>query len=139
MSFREKSAWVMALLMAGTGGVYVWEVLTASAALGRTAPPMAPMEPYLILTITGAIILQSGLAILWPRDADRPADERERQIQLRAGAWSGWVLGAGIIGALWRFLIMNDGAELFHLAFLSLIVSQLSEYLIAIVLFRRGV
>lgn len=139
MSFREKSAWVMALLMLGTGGFYVREVLTASAALGHAPPPLAALMPYVFMTVVGSIVLQTGLALLSPREAEAPADERERQIQHRAGNWSGYVLAAGAIAGLWRFLVTGDGAEMFHVVFISLIASQLAEYGIAIFLFRRGV
>jgi hypothetical protein len=114
-------------------------VLTVSSAIGRTAPPLAAVIPYVLLVVVGAIILQTALAILTPRAATAPADERERQIQLRAGAWSGVILGVGVMLAMGHFLARGDGAALFHLVAVSLIVSQLAEYGIAIVLFRRGV
>ena len=138
MSFREKSAWAMALLMAAAGAFYGWQVLTLSRALGETAPPLAAALPYVFLVVVGAIATQTVLALASPREADAPADERERQIQLKAGAWSGVLLGACVIGAMILYLPSGDGRLLFHLVAASVILAQIAEYAIAIVLFRRG-
>ncbi|HYD45894.1 MAG TPA: hypothetical protein VEA79_11585 [Phenylobacterium sp.] len=139
MSFREKSAWAMALLMTATGAFYAWQVVSLSRALGETAPPLAAWLPYAFLVVVGAIVAQAVLAALSPREAGSPADERERQIQLKAGAWSGVVLAIGAVGALMTYLPHGDGRLLFHLVAASLIAAQIAEYAIAIVLFRRGV
>ncbi|MFN3857260.1 MAG: hypothetical protein ACK4RV_05870 [Caulobacter sp.] len=137
MSFREKSAWVMALLMAGTGLVYAWLVARISSAMGETAPPLAAAVPYVLAVVVGAIVLQTGLALLSPREASAPADERERGIIDRAGHWSGVVLAAGLAVALAHFLIVGDGRMLFHLALGAMIVGQVAEHVLEIALFRR--
>jgi hypothetical protein len=138
MSFREKSAWVMAALMTVAGAYYCWLVVSLSRSLDQTAPPLAAAVPYVLFVVVSAIAAQTLLAILAPRDANAPADERERHIQVRADAWSGLVLACGVIGGLFHFLVNNDGRALFHLVFASLIVAQIAEYGIQIVLFRRG-
>lgn len=139
MSFREKSAWVMAALMCVSGGTYLWLVVTLSLALGQTAPPLAAVIPYVLLVVVGAVVMQTVLALLTPREADAPADEREKQIQLRADAWSGVVLGLGVVTSLGAYVFQNDGPMLFHMVAASLIAAQIAEYAIVIVLFRRGV
>ena len=139
MSFREKSAWVMAALMIVSGATYLWLVVSVSRAIGQTAPPLAAVIPYVLLVVVGAIIVQTVLALLTPREADAPADERERQIQLRADAWSGVVLGLGAVTSLGAYVFQGDGAMLFHMIAASLIAAQVAEYAIVIVLFRRGV
>ena len=139
MPFREKSAWVMAALMTAAGAIYVWGAVTASRVLGQAAPPLAPLISFIMLVVIGAIVLQVALAILWPREADSPADERERLIQTKAGAWAGWVLTSGVLAGLAHFLVNGDGTVMFHILFVALIVSQVAEYAFAIFLFRRGV
>ena len=139
MPFREKSAWVMAALMTAAGAIYVWGAVTASRVLGQAAPPLAPLISFIMLVVIGAIVLQVALAILWPREADSPADERERLIQTKAGAWAGWVLTSGVLAGLTHFLVNGDGTVMFHILFVALIVSQVAEYAFAIFLFRRGV
>ena len=138
MSFREKSAWVMAALMAVTGFYYFFIVRSASQALGATAPA-AVVIALVIFVVIGSIIAQVVLALTSLREASAPADERERQVTQRAGHWSGLVLATCAVAALGHFLVHGDGRMLFHLVMGSLIVSQIAEYAIQIVLLRRSV
>ncbi len=138
MSFREKSAWVMAALMTITGAVYVMMVRNASQALGTTAPAAVAIG-FVMLVVIASIIVQLLLAVMSPKEAVAPADEREALVTQRAGHWSGFVLAAGAVSALGHFLVRGDGNMLFHLVMGSLIVSQIAEYALQILLTRRSV
>jgi hypothetical protein len=138
VSYRELSAWVMGMLMAGAGLFYLKLTLDAGGATGWEAPPVAVFIPYVGLLIVASIIAQTTLAALKPREADAPADERERPLLDRAGNWSGYVLGAGAVGSLIHFLAHGDGDLLFHMLMGSLIVAQTAEYAFQVLLFRRG-
>lgn len=137
MSFREKSAWVMALLMTSAGFYYLHIVRAASKALGETASPIIAIA-LVILIVVGSVVVQVVLAVSSPREANTSADERERQIQLRSSHWSGFVLAAGVVSSLGHFLAYSDGNMLFHLILGSLIVSQIAEYAFQILLVRRS-
>jgi hypothetical protein len=138
MSFREKSAWVMAALMSGAGLYYLSLVYAASQAIGETAPPMVVFV-FVALVIVGSVVVQIILAVASPKEANAPADERERTVEHRAGNWSGLVLGVGAVTSLGYFLYYADGNLLFHLIMGSLIVSQIAEYAFQILLLRRSV
>lgn len=138
MSFREKSAWLMALLMTTAGLYYFYIVRGASQALGETAPP-AIVIAFVLLLLAGSVALQTVLAVSSLKEANAPADERERLVQQRAGNWSGLVIAAGVVSSLGHFLVYSDGNMLFHLVMASLIVVQIAEYAIQIVLIRRNV
>jgi len=138
MSFREKSAWVMAALMAVTGLYYFSIVRSASQALGTTAPAAVAIV-FVMLVVIGSIIAQVVLALTSPREASSPADERERLVTQRAGHWSGLLLATCAVTALGHFLVRGDGSMLFHLVMGSLIVSQIAEYAFQIALLRRSV
>jgi hypothetical protein len=90
MSFREKSAWVMGAIMLATGVFYVQLVAGAPQ-----APVIGPLLPYVLAVVVFSIVAQVGLAIASPKEANAPADERERSAIDRAGNWSGMVLGFG--------------------------------------------
>ena len=137
MSFREKSAWLMALLMTAAGLYYFHVVRGASQALGETAPP-ALVIAFIILVVAGAIVGQIVLALSLRKEANAPADERERLVQQRAGNWSGLVLATGAVLSLGHFMVHADGNMLFHLVMASLIVAQIAEYAFQIVLVRRS-
>lgn len=139
MSFREKTAWAMGLILTGAGYFYFDKVARISAAIGETAPPMIGLViGYVVVIVIASVIVMSVLAGTSAKEADAPADERERRIQDRAGNWSGYVLAVPLLGALWHYSVTMDGNLLFHLAFLSLMASQIAEYVFQIVLYRRG-
>lgn len=137
MSFREKSAWLMALLLTAAGLYYFHVVRTASQAIGETAPP-AVVITFIILIAVASVIGQTVLALSSRREANAPADERERLVQQRAGNWSGLVLATGAVLSLGHFMVRADGNMLFHLVMASLIVAQIAEYAFRIFLVRRS-
>ena len=137
MSFREKSAWLMALLMTAAGLYYFYLIRGVSQALGQTAPP-AIVAAFVILVVVGSVVAQIVLAVSSPKEANAPVDERERTVQQRAGTWSGYVLATGAVSALGHFLVYSDGNMLFHLVLGSLIVAQIAEYGFQILFIRRG-
>jgi hypothetical protein len=99
------------------------------------------MEPVIIVAlglIVGSILIQSWLASHNPREADTPADERERLVLARAGNLSGIVLGFGCVAALMNYLVHPNGDLLFHDILLSLLVSTIAESALQIFFFHRG-
>lgn len=140
MSFREKSAWAMALILIGGALFYFDKVVSLSRATGETAPPIIGfIIAYVVLIVIASIIIMSVLAVSAGKEANAPADEREKIISDKAGNWSGYVLTLPALGALWHYSVSMDGNLLFHLIFLSLMLSQISEYVFQIFLYRRGV
>jgi hypothetical protein len=138
VSFREKSAWVMGILMVGAGLYYLDMAVAASRALGGAAPPVAIFIPFTLLVVIASIVGQAAMAIISPKDANAPADERERPLLDRAGHWSGIVLAAGAVSSLLHFFYRQDGVFLFHMIMGSLILSQIAEYAFQITLIRRN-
>lgn len=137
MSFREKSAWVMALLMIAVGLCYWRTVSAASQAIGSTAPA-AVVFSFVVLVVVGSIVVQTVLALSAPREANAGADERERRVEAKAGHWAGVLLAVGAVLSLGHFLMRADGNMLFHLVMASLIVAQIAEYAFQIILVRRS-
>jgi len=134
MSFKEKSAWVMGLIMLATG---LWYAQLVAAA--PQAPVIGPLVPYVLAVIVLSIVAQVILAILSPKEADAPADERERAAIDRAGNWSGMVLGFGVITAVIMYIGGWSATLLVHAVIGSLIVSTIAEYALQIYFFRRAI
>lgn len=140
MSFREKSAWGMALVLSAGALFYFDKVVSLSRATGETAPPIIGFViAYVVLIVIASVIVMSVLAVSAGKDADAPADEREKIIADKAGNWSGYVLAVPALGALWHYSVNMDGNMLFHVVFLSFMLSQIFEYIFQIILYRRGV
>ena len=138
--FREKTAWAMAAILAGGTAFYLNMVISASRALGQTAPPIIGFViAYVVVIVIASVILMTALAATSPREANAPADEREKIIGDKAGNWSGYVMVVPALGALWHYAVNGDGNMLFHLVFLSLMLGQIAEYAFQIILYRRGV
>jgi hypothetical protein len=140
MPFREKTAWAMAAILIGGAAVYINMLVSATRAIGQTAPPFIGFViGYVVVVVIASSVVMTVLAIATPREADAPADEREKIIADRAGNWSGYVIVVPALGALWHFAANGDGNMLFHLVFLSLMLGQIVEYVFQIILYRRGV
>ncbi|MDF1666746.1 MAG: hypothetical protein P1V97_33660 [Planctomycetota bacterium] len=140
MPFQEKSAWIMSLALLLSGLIYSGAVVSISKELGHFAPPVLPVLVIftVILTVI-AIIGHIFIAAFAPKDANSPLDEREQKIFDKAGKLSGYVFGCGVILSLGLYILTHDGNLLFYSVFGSLILGQLSEYLIQIVLYRTAI
>nr|WP_321509454.1 hypothetical protein [uncultured Hyphomonas sp.] len=140
MSFREKTAWGMGLVLILAGIWYFKRVVGMSDALGETAAPnIRFVIGYIVLVVLASILVNILIASASGKDAEAPADERERAILDKAGHWSGYVLAVGAVAGLFHFSWQNDGNLLFHIVFGALMASQVTEYAFQIFLFRRGV
>ncbi|MCF6328390.1 MAG: hypothetical protein L3J02_01130 [Henriciella sp.] len=139
MSFHEKTAWVMGIVMIVAGAYYFNLVARASSALGGVSPPVIGFViAYIVFVVIASIIAMSALGIANHREANAPADEREKRALDKAGHWSGYVMAFGVISGLMHYSVKQDGNMLFHIAFGSLMLSQISEYMLQILFFRRG-
>ena len=140
MSFREKTAWVMGIILAVAGVYYFNMVARASSALGEVSPPVIGFViAYVVLVVIASIIAMSVLGIANHQEANAPADEREKRALDKAGHWSGYVMGFGVLSGLLHYSVNQDGNMLFHIAFASLMLSQIAEYGLQIWFYRRGV
>ncbi len=139
MSFREKTAWAMSIILILAGAFYFNMVSEASAALGETSPPVIGFViVYVVLVVLASIAAMTVLGIANHKEADAPADEREQRVLDRAGNWAGYILGASVLAGLAYYSVHRNGDMLFHIAFGSLMLSQFSEYVLQIIFYRRG-
>lgn len=140
MSFHEKSAWAMGLILIAGMVFYFNTVAGMSAGLDGVAPPVLPVVVvYVIVIVVLSIAGHIMIAISKPSEADDTMDERDKLIAARAGNVSGVVLAVGLLGALGIYLFNYDGNLLFHAAFGSLMLSQITEYAARIIYYRGGV
>jgi hypothetical protein len=138
MSFREKSAWAMALVTGIAGLWYLNKLLALAVGADATPAPLGLLIRYIIVIVVASVIAQVTLAVITPAEAEAPADERERLVLDRAGSQAGDVLSFGLLVSLGWFLMERDGNLLFHMAFLSLVVAQTVQYLLQAVRLRSG-
>jgi hypothetical protein len=137
VAFHEKSAWIMSAALLVGGIFYFGIVARISSSIGQLVPPIFPLVGvYTAILVVIAIAGHVVIALLTPKEANAPLDERERLLTVRAGHYSGLVFGAGVIMSLGLYLVSYDGNLLFYCVFGSLMISQLVEYGLQIVLYR---
>lgn len=137
MAFQEKSAWIMSVALMLGGMFYFGVVNTMTAEMGQLAPPILPsVVLYTIILCVVAITGHIAIAVLAPRDANAPLDEREKTIFARAGHFSSYFLGAGVVLSLGIYLFSRNGDVLFYGVFASLMIAQLAEFVIRIFYYR---
>lgn len=137
--FREKSAWLMSITLGLASAGYAFVVANMSNAMVQLAPPLLPL--VVIFTVVLAALAASShivIALLAPKDAVAAADERDRGISARAGAWSGYVFAFGVALGLGHYLLARNADVLFYSVFGSWVLAQPSEYAFEIALYRRG-
>jgi hypothetical protein len=140
MAFHEKSAWVMSCALVVGGVFYFGVVASISSEIGHLVPPILPLVAvYTAVLLAVAIAGHVVIALMAPKEAGAPLDERERELTVRASHQSGMVFGVGVILSLGFYLVSYDGNVLFYSVFGSLMVSQLAEYGLQILLYRTRV
>lgn len=139
MSFREKSAWISLALYLLVYGYYGWTLYDVVQA-GQTAT--YDYLWLLVKLIVVLVILQSVLhgvvAVLKPRDALTPEDEREKLIWLKSTSFGFYVL---LIGALSVSLWIAYGGQEFYTAnglFFVVVLSEIARSGTQIVRMRMG-
>jgi len=135
MSFREKTAWISLISMAGICGFYFWSVL-------RSGPGGGSRSGGLLGTIIALVIVQTVLTIAVaafdPKNAQVPRDEREKLIELKATrfAYAGLATGmafAVFFAAFTPPIIFGANSLLFIL-----VVTEIMRSSCQIVQYRRS-
>lgn len=140
MPFHEKSAWIMSAALLLGGLFYLIAVVLGVSESGQLVSPSIPLIMiYTALLVVAAIVGHIIVAALAPKDANAPADERERQIFNRAGHYSSYVFAFGIIISLGIYLLTKSGDLLFYTVFASLMVGQIAEYFFQILFYRTSI
>ena len=137
MSFHEKSAWLMSIVLTVCGLSYFQKVYSFSLAAGELIGPSLPLlSRFTIGIVAAAIIGHIIIAVTSPKEAEQEPDEREKSIFDKAGNLSGYVLGFGAITGVLHFAMQGNGNVLFYIVFGSLLASQICEYILQIMYYR---
>ena len=137
LSFREKSAWISCLSILGIFIPFFWTSYKRlnGAVDGRTA--MSTAFGLLVLFVVLEIVLHVALALMSPREARTPKDERERLIELRATFAAFHVLVVGALAAAATLHLTRNAWIIQQVVLLAVVVAELVKFGAEIVLFRR--
>ncbi|MGC2558089.1 MAG: hypothetical protein WA389_04605 [Terriglobales bacterium] len=122
--------------MAGIYGVYFWSVIEAGPQAGGFH--FGKLLGTIIALVTVQIVLIIAVAILTPREAKAPRDERDKLIELRAMRFAYAGLATGIafacfFGVFNPPIVFNTNALLFIL-----VTAEIMRSACQIVQYRRG-
>lgn len=138
MTFREKIDWltlgVIALAFGWYASVFPWS-LSGTAALAAQGGLLIVVAVAMTLVLTIASV---ALAIHRPRDANAPADERDRGIARRAATRAYYVL---IVGAVCCFALgywTGDLATVLNGLLASIVIAELVRLASQVGAYRSG-
>ena len=136
MSFREKSAWISLLSMAGIYSVYFWSVCQAGPQAGGFH--FGGLLETIIAVVFVQVVLTVAVAVHSPDEAKAPRDEREKLIELRATrvAYAGLATSVALavfFGAFDPPLVFNANALLFLL-----VTAEILRSACQVIQYRRG-
>ena len=140
MSFREKSLWVQIAVY-----VYAWIWYFGKVGNGLFEGTLTREDTFSLflgMTVTLivlSIVSQIVLSIVSQGDADAPADERDRLIAQKAGNYSAYMLGFGVV-MIAIYAMLNDVSSIFmvHTLVLLLIAVEILTDALQILYYRRG-
>ena len=135
MSFREKTAWISMLSMAGIYFFYFWSVIRHHE---HGAVHVGGLLETVIALVVVQTVLTIAVAIFSPKEANAPMDEREKLIELRATRFAYAGLATGIamacfFGAFHPPIIFNTNSLLFIL-----VTAEIMRSACQIIQYRRG-
>jgi hypothetical protein len=140
MAFREKTAWIS--LFVGLG-VYIFYFVQAVPAIARGDAGggyyFRLMVVATVISIIATIVLTVASAVMAPRDAKAPRDEREKLISLKASQFARFTLSAGAFAAIIALFVGVDRFLAANLLFFTLALSELMQSGAWIFYNRRGV
>lgn len=136
MSFREKSAWISLLSMAGIYGFYFWSLIHAGPQ--PSGSHFGGLLGTIIALVVVQVVLTVAVAISAPSEAKAPRDERDKLIELRAMRFAYAGLATGIafacfFGAFNPPIVFNTNSLLFIL-----VTAEIMRSACQIVQYRRG-
>jgi len=135
MPFREKTAWISLISMAGIYGIYFASLIRARSHGGAIA--FGGLLGTIIALVVVQVVLSIAVAIFDPKNARVPRDEREKLIELKSTrvAYAGLATGIAVaifFAAFPKPLIFGANSLLFIL-----VVCEIMRSACQIVQYRR--
>jgi hypothetical protein len=139
MPFREKIAWISLLLTVAVYGGYFACLSVPRGSGDWLSDSFGPLVGATLLFVVLMIVLTVAVAVLAPKDAAAPLDEREKLIALKAAQFAYFALSAGAFTAIVALFAGTDRFFVANFLFFSLIAAEIAKDAAQIVYFRRGV
>ena len=139
MAFKEKIAWLSLVAMVVAYGIYfALAVPLVRRGDATTLQLILLLGGVLVVQALVVIVASIALAVQSGREANAPADERDRAIARRGAAAAYYVLMVGmvVVGCVMPF--NNKGWVLINAALLMLVTAEITRYGLIVASYRRG-
>jgi predicted RND superfamily exporter protein len=138
MSFRVKSAWIALVTYGLVFGVYFF--LLSQAWDDRYGQGLS--IGLLVAAVVGLVVIAAALtivaAVLNPKEANAPADERETLIDLKAERIASYTLSTGVVLLIGALLLGWNGYLVANLLLATMVIAELVKAGAQIAYFRAG-
>ncbi len=137
MSFREKSSWIILVMLVLLSALYLLHICPYDLAPEPSYDRFHMLGASIIAFVVIVVIAHIAVAIWSPRDAKTPKDERERLIELRSTAVSSYVYAFLSLASI---STLHAGANQFGLAYLVTLafgIAEIVNYATRVYLYRR--
>ena len=139
MAFKEKIAWLSLVGMIVAYGVYfALAVPLVRRGEGTTLQLIGLLAAVLVAQMIVVILASIALAIHAGRDAQAPADERDRAIARRGAAAAYYVLMVGMITVGCVMPFRDKSWVIINAALFALLVAEVTRYGTIVASYRRG-
>jgi hypothetical protein len=136
MSFREKSAWIAFLAYGGVFGAYfvvLWQAWDPAYGQGLSIGLLVSAMFAFVIIVTALTIVA---ALINPKAANAPADERERLIDLKSERAASYTLSTGVLLTMAGLLLGFNGFLIANVLLAGLVAAELVKAGWQIVSFR---
>ena len=141
ISFKEKSLWISVLVTSLVWAWYfdiIWDGLWALNLVRSEVLVLSAVVVGAIIALQ--VVLHIIVAIINPKETDQRSDERDRQINRKAGNLSGWVLAIGVFH-VWVVTSLVDIPSIIvaNILLLIIVLTQIVNDLLRLLFYNRGV
>jgi hypothetical protein len=135
-SFEEKSVWITLLGMVAVFGGYFTIAARMLAAGVREMPAFVAL--FAVATALLVIVLVAAHVAVAIASRPEGRDERDRLISWRAEHNSSWVLGVGVVSAIFALATPLDRVWVAHGLLVSLFLAEVASHVLQLYYYRRG-
>ena len=136
-SFEEKSAWVTLLGLLAAYAVYFAIAARMMSAGVTEVLAYAPLFAVSVMVLVAFLVAgHVAVAVVGGR---QESDERDRLIAWRAEHGSSWILGAGVVGAIFALAAPIPKIWVAHSLLATLFLAEIANRALQIYYYRRGV
>lgn len=139
MTFQEKSTLTMTTILVLVFGWYFALVLgPITGSPTREVAYTGLMVAVVVLLVILAAVSHAVLAVVFRAQANTD-DERDRLIALRSGQIAGYILAVGVCAGIALAMVQSDTFWIAQALIGALVLAEVTDGVIKLVLYRRGV